>query len=146
MARTGRSCCGQRADAARQHRPALDAELRRACSGSGHTAAGGGKVFAGQRDDPFFVDLGSIFDLAGLRPFNPFHLIPLAADAGVDALKNYNTHSIVLQIPIADAVKIPNTNIGVYASASRSERTILKKDGTTKSEGQFVQISRLGIR
>jgi hypothetical protein len=57
---------------------------------------------------------------------------------------NYNTHSIVLQIPIADAVKIPNTNIGIYASASRSERTILKKDGTTKSEGQFVQISRLG--
>jgi hypothetical protein len=105
---------------------------------------GGGQVFAGQRDDPFFVDLGSIFDLAGLRPFNPFHLIPLAADAGVDALKNYNTHSIVLQIAIADAVKIPNTNIGVYASASRSERTILKKDSTTKSEGQFVQISRLG--
>ena len=32
---------------------------------------GGGKVFAGQIDDPFFVDLGSIFDLAGLRPFNP---------------------------------------------------------------------------
>jgi hypothetical protein len=29
------------------------------------------KVFAGQRDDPFFADLGSIFDLAGLRPFNP---------------------------------------------------------------------------
>ncbi len=105
---------------------------------------GGGKVFAGQRDDPFFVDLGSIFDLAGLRPFNPFHLIPLAADAGVDALKNYNTHSIVLQIPIADAVKIPNTNIGIYASASRSAHTILEEDGTTKSEGQFVQVSRLG--
>jgi len=105
---------------------------------------GGGKVFAGQRDDPFFVDLGSIFDLAGLRPFNPFHLVPLAADTGVDALKNYNTHSIVLQIPIASAVKIPNTNIGVYASASRTAHTILKEDGTTKSEGQFVQISRLG--
>ena len=43
---------------------------------------GGGKVFAGQRDDPFFVDLGSIFDLAGLRPFNPFHLIPLGDGAG----------------------------------------------------------------
>ena len=42
----------------------------------------GVKVFAGQRDDPFFVDLGSIFDLAGLRPFNPFHLIPLAAGPG----------------------------------------------------------------
>ena len=43
---------------------------------------GGIKVFAGQRDDPFYVDLGSVFDLAGLRPFNPFHLIPLAAAPG----------------------------------------------------------------
>ena len=42
-----------------------------------NTLPGGIKVFAGQRDDPFFVDLGSIFDLAGLRPFNPFHLLPL---------------------------------------------------------------------
>ena len=37
---------------------------------------GNRKVFAGPRDDPFFVDLGSIFDLGGLRPFNPFHIIP----------------------------------------------------------------------
>jgi hypothetical protein len=62
----------------------------------------------------------------------------------VDALKNYNTHSIVLQVPIADVVKIPNTTIGIYASASRTTRTILDNDGTTKSEGKFVQISRLG--
>ena len=34
---------------------------------------GGGKVYAGQIDDPFYVDLGSVFDLAGLRPFNPAH-------------------------------------------------------------------------
>ena len=38
---------------------------------------GGGKVYAGQTDDPFFVDLGSVFDLAGLRPFNSLHAIPL---------------------------------------------------------------------
>ena len=41
------------------------------------TLPGDRKVFAGQRDDPFFVDLGPIFDLGGLRPFNPAHLIPL---------------------------------------------------------------------
>ena len=46
--------------------------------GGRHDAAGRRiKVFAGQRDDPFFVDLGSVFDLAGLRPFNPPHLLPL---------------------------------------------------------------------
>jgi Domain of unknown function (DUF4331) len=109
--------------------------------------SGGGKVFAGQRDDPFYVDLGSIFDLAGLRPFNPFHLIPLAAAPGRDALKNYNTHSIVLQVPISqvlDSGPKANSSIGIYASASRAERTILKKDGTKKSEGKWVQVSRLG--
>ena len=41
---------------------------------------GGIKAYAGQSDDPFFVDLGSVFDLAGLRPFNPAHVIPLDAD------------------------------------------------------------------
>src|SRR5215212_1766103 len=44
---------------------------------------GGIKVFAGQRDDPFFVDLGSIFDLGGLRPFNSFHLAPIDTASGV---------------------------------------------------------------
>ena len=43
-----------------------------------HTIGGGISVFAGQRAEGFYVDLGSIFDLGGLRPFNPFHLIPLA--------------------------------------------------------------------
>ena len=43
---------------------------------------GNRKVFAGQRDDPFYVDLGSVFDLAGLRPFNPAHLIPLPSIDG----------------------------------------------------------------
>ena len=122
---------------------------------------GGGKVFAGQRDDPFYVDLGSIFDLAGLRPFNPFHLIPLGAEPGVDALKNYNTHSIVLQVPISQLLDSESEHelgrkhkhhpdadvspsIGIYASASRAERTILEPDGTKTSKGDWVQVSRLG--
>src|SRR5205807_8155753 len=44
----------------------------------------GSKVFAGQRDEAFFVDLGSIFDLATLRPFENLHLIPTPKAAGVD--------------------------------------------------------------
>jgi Domain of unknown function (DUF4331) len=108
------------------------------------TLPGNIKVFAGQRDDPFFVDLGSIFDLAGLRPFNPFHLLPLAADAGRDALKNYNTHSIEIQVPISDLVGFSNTTIGIYASASRQKARILDPDGQIRSRGPWVQISRLG--
>ena len=105
---------------------------------------GGGKVFAGQRDDPFFVDLGSIFDLAGLRPFNPFHLIPLTAAPGIDALENDNVHSVVLQVPISSLVQVPSTTIGIYSSASRQQRTILNADGTKTGKGPWVQVSRLG--
>ena len=110
-----------------------------------HTLRGGIKVFAGQRDDPFFVDLGSVFDLAGLRPFNALHAIPLAPEAGRDAVARYNTHSIAIQVPIAQLVQSPRTTIGVYASASRRQVRILRKDGTNdEDEGHFVQVSRLG--
>ena len=105
---------------------------------------GGIKVFAGQRDDPFYVDLGSIFDLAGLRPFNPFHVIPLGAAPGVDALTNYNTHSIEIQVPISQLAQAPNKNVGIYATASRQKATILRNDGTKDGYGRWVQVSRLG--
>ena len=108
------------------------------------TLPGGIKVFAGQRDDPFYVDLGSIFDLAGLRPFNPFHLIPLSAAPGVDALANYNTHSIEVQVPISQLAQAPNKNVGIYATASRQKATILRNDGTKDGYGRWVQVSRLG--
>jgi hypothetical protein len=105
---------------------------------------GGIKVFAGQRDDPFFVDLGSVFDLAGLRPFNPFHLLPLPAEPGRDAVARYNTHTIAIQVPITQLVQAPNTTIGIYASASRRRVRILQDDGSSDSDGPFVQVSRLG--
>jgi hypothetical protein len=109
-----------------------------------HTLPGGTKVFAGQRDDPFFVDLGSVFDLAGLRPFNPFHAISLPAEPGRDAVARYNTHSIAIQVPISQLVHPPNTTIGIYASASRQAVRILRKDGSSDDAGHYVQVSRLG--
>src|SRR5438034_8923844 len=105
--------------------PRSTSDYEALAAAAGADLPGGIKVFAGQRDDPFFVDLGSIFDLAGLRPFNPFHLLPLPADAGRDALKNYNTQSIEIQVPISDLVGFSNTTIGVYASASRQKARIL---------------------
>src|SRR3954464_12303993 len=56
---------------------------------------GGGKVFAGQRDDPFFVDLGQTFDAINFRP----NVATGNKGGGKDALAGYNVHSIVLQIP-----------------------------------------------
>jgi hypothetical protein len=117
---------------------------------------GSGMVFAGQRDDPFFVDLGSIFDLGGLRPFNPLHLIPLSAEAGRDNLAGLNVHSIVLQVPITDLTRDhkmpsgandPRAVIGVYANASRHRITILGGDNEherDRDDNNWVQVSRLG--
>jgi hypothetical protein len=108
-------------------------------------------VFAGQRDDSFFVDLGSIFDLGGLRPFNNAHVIPLDPAAGEDEVSGYNTHAIAIQIPIdqlthdgkkADKTKMPV--LGIYASASRMSRRVLRDDGTVDNSGKYVQVSRLG--
>jgi hypothetical protein len=111
----------------------------------------GGQVFAGPRDDPFFVDLGSIFDLGGLRPFNGAHLLALDPAAGVDGVGGYNTHSIVLQVPANSLTrdgKGPSDTktpvIGIYASASRQTTTVLRKDGTVSNSGPWVQVSRLG--
>ncbi|MBA2475245.1 MAG: DUF4331 domain-containing protein [Actinobacteria bacterium] len=106
---------------------------------------GGTAVFAGQRDDPFFVDVGSIFDLAGLRPFNPFHLIPLADDFGVDGVGGFNVNSIAIQVPISELAAAPNKTIGVYASASRQSIRVLSSKGRApRTAGSWVQVSRLG--
>jgi hypothetical protein len=116
---------------------------------------GGGKVFAGQRDDPFFVDLGSIFDLLGLRPLNPAHAIPLPAQPGRDGLAGKSVHSIVLQLPIADVsrnhdvptvVDSKDSFIGIWAAASRRQTRVLSPAGHEPREsGPWVQVSRLGI-
>ena len=114
---------------------------------------GGIKVWAGQSDDPFYVDLGSVFDLAGLRPFNPAHVLPLPAEEGVDGVGGFNTHAIVLQVPIAQLTRDkemptgaddPEAVIGVYASASRRRIQVLNvgKD-LQRDRGPWVQVSRL---
>lgn len=112
---------------------------------------GGIKVFAGQSDDPFYVDLGSVFDLAGLRTFNPAHVIPLAAEDGVDGVGGFNTHTIVLQVPITQltrdgklhAADDPKAVIGVYATASRQRVQVIDSNGRRRDQGNWVQVSRL---
>jgi hypothetical protein len=112
---------------------------------------GGGKVFAGQIDDPFFVDLGSIFDLAGLRPFNPAHVLPLPAADGVDGVGGFNTHMIAVQVPIDQLTRDgkmhpagdPEAVLGIYASASRPSVRRLLNNGRVSHVGHEIQVSRL---
>ncbi len=105
---------------------------------------GGGKVFAGQRDDPFFVDLGSAFDLLGLRPLNMAHVIPLPNAPGVDGVAGYNVHEIGLQIPIS-SLGLQNGVMGVWAEAKRFSTRVLSNSGTVQNSGGLVQVSRLGM-
>src|SRR5579875_2752327 len=94
---------------------------------------GGEMVFAGQRADAFYVDLGSIFDLGALRPFQNLHLIPMPAAPGVNALGASNVHSLALQIPIKDLAHHGETPtnpdsahsvIGVWTTASRQKMRV----------------------
>lgn len=114
---------------------------------------GGIKVFAGQRLEGFYVDLGAVFDLGDLRPFQNLHLIPTVSAAGVDATKNVNVHTIALQVPITlltkngsrpENVNDPAAVIGVYASASRRKVSISWDNDQPLQIGPFEQVSRLG--
>ena len=111
----------------------------------GAQSFGQSKVYAGPRDDAFFVDLGSIFDLGGLRPFNGAHLLPLPAANGVDGVAGFNTNTIAIKVPIANLRQSASQPvIGVWASASRRAVRVLEKDGTPTYFGPWVQVSRLG--
>jgi hypothetical protein len=117
----------------------------------------GARVFAGQRDDPFYIDLGAIFDTLNLR------------SPGVDMLSGFNVHSIALEIPAswltADEQSPDETGspwLGAYASTLRRSATVLRTESLSneteitdsavadasaperrQSQGDWVQVQRL---
>jgi hypothetical protein len=120
-----------------------------------HSLPGGITVFAGQRNDGFFADLGAIFDLADLRPFQTLHVAPMIAAAAIDTLKNgVNVHTIALQIPITQltqggatptTVTAARSTIGVWGAASRRKLRVRgDQDQDAAESGPWVQVSRLG--
>jgi hypothetical protein len=112
------------------------------------TASTGEKVFCGTSDDPFFVDLGGVFDLGDLKRQN---------GPAKDGLKFLNVSTIAIEVPIASlqkngqgvasATSILDGDfvIGVWASASRQQIKTLAVDGTEAHSGAWVQVSRLGM-
>ena len=66
---------------------------------------GSRKIFAGQRADAFHVDLGSIFDLGALRPFNEAHVIKMPEMNGINAVQSYNVHTIAIQVRIKELAR-----------------------------------------
>src|SRR4030095_6771756 len=105
------------------------------------TSATGWKLFAGQADDPFFLDL-RVFDL--LYGGN-------LSEVGQDTVKGYNVNTIAVQVPMAElALKHdPKKNpvIGVWSTTDRLKERVLK-DGAPKPDGRTddddgTQVSRL---
>jgi hypothetical protein len=104
----------------------------------------GGKVFCGQRDEGFFLDLG-VFDAIGYRS--------LARTGGVDTLRSVNVNTIAIEVPIQSLTRNgavptgptdPNAVIGIFSTASRGSLRTIAANGDRSQTGTFVQISRLG--
>lgn len=112
------------------------------------SATTGETIFCGPADDPFFVDLGGIFDVGGSR----------AGHGARDGLACKNVHSICIKAPIAtlqkdgkavsQAANILDSDfiIGVYATASRQMTTVRSETGgKPTNSGKWIQISRIGM-
>jgi hypothetical protein len=123
---------------------------------SGRCANGteGMRVFAGQRAETFYIDLGAVFDTLNLRRYLP--LLSAAEDVdtvnpfGINRFANTNINTIALEVPIkcltgdGKALSDANKLIGVYASTSRQKVRVLRGNGKSDDEGPLVQVSRMG--
>lgn len=94
--------------------------------------AGGISIFAGQRDDAFFGDIGAIFDLLAFRKGTG------DKGGGKDFFAGYAVHSIALQIPIAQ-LNAKSSTIGVWSSTDRLNVTV-----AGKVRKGWTQVSRIG--
>ena len=112
------------------------------------TTADGERVFCGPTDDPFFVDLGGVFDLGDM---------PRQGGQAYDGVACLNVSTIALKIPIdwlqkegkteleASSILDPDFVIGIWASASRQTMRTLNAAGSESYAGAWVQISRIGM-
>jgi len=100
---------------------------------------GGGKTFAGQADESFFLDL-RVFDLLYGADFS---------EVGQNTLEGYNVNSIALQLPKSvlalNGNATRNPVIGVWSTTSRPKYKIYGSSGMQRNVGDLVQVSRLGM-
>lgn len=111
-----------------------------------HKLPNGGRVFAGQRDEGFYVDVASIFDTLNLRS--------ITATGSRDATAGFNVHSIAIEVPIKEVTRTgkapsdPTADdavIGMWATASRRATNVFRgSQAHGARNGEWVQISRLG--
>src|SRR5579884_37958 len=107
----------------------------------------GGRVFAGQRDESFYIDLGGAFDTLNL------HVSPILSAAddandnqnlAADSFSGFNVNTIAIEVPISEVMgKNGNKVIGAYATTSRPRVSVIRKNNTREGAVGFIQVSRM---
>lgn len=110
--------------------------------------ANGGRVFAGQRDDPFYIDSGGLFDSVNL------HASPLlsaeddaddATNRGPDMFSGFNVNTIAIEVPIEEVIGANGDRmIGAYATTQRPRVRIIRNNNNRENGNTFVQVARMG--
>jgi hypothetical protein len=100
-----------------------------------------GRLFVGQRKDPFVVNLGEVFDLLHLDPVG-------AEDSRADLLDDANCTSLILELPIAGLLAGKGTVLGGWTAASLRQARVLNPrpsghDRGSVEGGAWSQVSRL---
>ena len=117
-------------------------------------SANGIRVFAGQRAETFYIDLGAVFDTLNLRRYLPLLTGPgedtdTVNPFGVNRFSGFNISTIAIEVPITRVTRdgqpagATNKLIGVYASTSRQKIRQLGHGTTPKDSGPLVQVSRM---
>ena len=111
---------------------------------------GTGKVFVGQRQDSFAVNLGQIFDLVNIAaPATEFNAN--AESAGKNTLANKNVTTIALEVPVSCLANAGQPIIGGWTTASLRQGALRNPTPAsdiktaTKEGGAWTQVSRLGM-
>ena len=99
-----------------------------------HDLSDGSKVFAGQRDDGFFGDIGAVFDLVAIRSGTG------ASGGGKDFFAGYGVHTVSLQVPLSQLDNGGSHVVGIWSASERPKITV--RDG--HAAAKWVQVSRLG--
>jgi hypothetical protein len=103
-----------------------------------HQLDDGSTVFAGQRDDGFFGDVGAVFDLVAIRHGTG------ANGGGKDFFAGYGVHAIALQVPLSQLDNGGNHVVGFWAATDRPKVTVELKKNRVKQSTKWTQVSRLG--
>jgi hypothetical protein len=123
-----------------------------------YTLNNGVKVFAGTVDDPFYIDLGAVFDSLNFRTAAGAGILSAAADANdhvntaSDYVSGYNVNTIAIEVPItmltSTGTLLPSTSpsatIGAWGTTARPRTEVLRAPLPAVTSGSFSQIQRMG--